>query len=140
MNGAAPAGAALEDPSPGSAAAPPRRFRRLKQAIVLLAVLVPLDWLQPPPRQITTRAVLAAIDVYQATLSPLMPGLGVRCRFSPTCSHYGEDTLRCVGLPRGAGLTLWRILRCGAWTPAGTYDPPPCGVPAPAPATPPPPR
>lgn len=96
-------------------------------------LLVALDWLQPPARQLTARAALLAIDLYQATLSPRMPGLGIRCRFEPTCSHYGEAALRCLGFPRAAGLTAWRILRCGPWTRQGTADPPPCGAPAPSP-------
>lgn len=129
MNAAAPP----RGGEPPESAAPPRRFRRLRLAAGIFGLLLALDWLQPPARQLSTLATLAAIDLYQATLSPLMPGLGVHCRFTPTCSHYGEETLRCVGLPRGASLVLWRILRCGAWTPAGTYDPPPCGAPAPAP-------
>ena len=78
--------------------------------------------LQPPRRQVTTWVVLTTIDIYQATLSPLMPGMGVNCRFTPTCSHYGEAVIRKHGAVKGLGLTFWRILRCGPWTEAGTED------------------
>ncbi len=109
-----------------AAAKRPRRFGRASLIALVLVLLVAADWLQAPPRQLTTRTLLLLIDVYQATLSPRMPALGVHCRFEPTCSHYGEEALRCHGLPRGAFLAAWRILRCGPWTPLGTLDPPPC--------------
>ena len=53
-----------------------------------------------------------------------MGSLGVRCRFQPTCSHYGEGAIRKYGAWKGSWLALWRIVRCGPWTPAGTVDPP----------------
>ncbi len=116
-----------------NAAAAPRRLGRLRGIAIILVLLLALDWLQPPARQLSARAAIAAIDAYQATLSSWMPGLGIRCRFTPTCSHYGEEALRCLGFPRAAGLIAWRILRCGPWTGLGTSDPPPCGDPAPSP-------
>lgn len=69
--------------------------------------------------------MLGAIDAYQATLSKLMPSMGVSCRFEPTCSHYGEGAIRARGTWVGAALTARRLVRCGPWTPAGTVDPPP---------------
>lgn len=115
-----------------SAAARPRRFGRLQRVAALALLLLALDWLQPPARQLSARAAVLAIDLYQATLSQWMPGLGIRCRFEPTCSHYAEAALRCLGFPRAAGLAAWRILRCGPWTELGTHEPPPCGAPAPS--------
>jgi hypothetical protein len=82
------------------------------------------DALRPPAEQWGTRATLAAIDLYQATLSPRLGGLGVRCRFEPTCSHYGEAVIRRHGWLPGGLRAAWRILRCGPWTAAGTDDPP----------------
>ena len=116
----------------GSAAARSRRFGRLRGIAIAAVLLVALDWLQPPGRQLTARAAIVAIDVYQAALSPRMPSLGIRCRFTPTCSHYAEAALRCLGFPRAAGLAAWRILRCGPWTSLGKHDPPPCGDPVPS--------
>lgn len=110
----------------GAAAPRPRRFWRASRIFVLLVALLAADWLQEPRRQLSTGALLLLIDAYQATLSPRMPALGVHCRFEPTCSHYGEEVLRCHGLPRGAILAAWRILRCGPYTPLGTLDEPPC--------------
>lgn len=82
------------------------------------------DFSRAPADQWSTRASLAIIDSYQARLSPRMSGLGFHCRFQPTCSHYGEAVIARFGWPRGPLLALGRILRCGPWTPLGTYDPP----------------
>ncbi len=101
-----------------------RRTRRWRIALVVFALLWGIDLLQPPRRQLTTWVLLTTIGTYQATLSPLMPSLGVHCRFTPTCSHYGEAVIREYGAVKGVGLTLWRVVRCGPWTEAGTEDPP----------------
>ena len=100
--------------------------RRLTTLIVLVGVVVLLacDLARPPQRQVTARALLAAIHLYQATLSPRMPALGVRCRFTPTCSHYAESAIRKYGALVGTARAVARIARCGPWTPRGTYDPP----------------
>lgn len=104
----------------------PVRRRRLKIGIPILLVclLLVVDFARPPREQLSARALLGAIHLYQATLSPHMGELGVRCRFTPTCSHYGEGAIRKYGAWKGSGLAAWRVLRCGPWTPAGTYDPP----------------
>ena len=48
---------------------------------------------------------------------------GVRCRFTPTCSHYGADAIRKDGALIGSLRAIWRVARCGPWTPMGTVDP-----------------
>lgn len=68
--------------------------------------------------------MLAGIHLYQATLSPRMPALGVHCRFTPTCSHYGEESIKKHGALIGSAKAAWRVLRCGPWTAPGTVDPP----------------
>lgn len=102
----------------------PRRRRRLLIATGLLLALFGLDLLRAPERQLSARALLGAIDLYQATLSPRLPGLGVRCRFEPTCSRYAEGAIRKHGALLGGLRAAARIGRCGPWTPAGTVDPP----------------
>lgn len=92
-------------------------------AVVVLAVSVDLS--RPPERQWATRAAVAGVHVYQATLSRLFAASGVACRFSPTCSHYAEACLKHYGLLRGGAMAVGRVLRCGPWTPMGTIDPPP---------------
>ena len=100
----------------GEAGLRARRARVL--AVVLgLAVLLGIDLAQPPARQVSARALLGAIHLYQATLSPRMPLLGVQCRFRPTCSHYGEGAIRKYGAAVGTARAIARIARCGPWTP-----------------------
>jgi uncharacterized protein len=92
-------------------------------AIVLIAAA--LDLRRAPSDQLATRTAIGAIHAYQATLSPLYARLGAQCRFTVTCSHYGEAVIRKFGVVGGGWMAAKRILRCGPWTPAGTVDPPP---------------
>jgi putative membrane protein insertion efficiency factor len=100
-----------------------RRRRRWIAAGIVLALLT-VDAILPPQRQASARLLLGAIDLYQATLSPVLGSAGVRCRFQPTCSHYGEMAIRKHGTYVGTLKTAWRLARCGPWTPAGTVDVP----------------
>jgi putative membrane protein insertion efficiency factor len=100
------------------------RRARFLIILVVVAVLLAIDFTRPPRHQLTARLLVGSIHAYQATFSKLMPKVGVRCRFRPTCSHYGEGAIRKYGTLKGIGKTVWRIARCGPWTPQGTYDPP----------------
>ena len=97
-----------------------RSRRRWIGAGLALALVLGFDLSRAPERQLSARALLAGIDVYQAVLSPLAGG---RCRFVPTCSRYGEEAIRRHGALIGSAKTAWRILRCGPWTEMGTADP-----------------
>lgn len=102
----------------------PARRRLVRAAALAPALLLALDLARPPAHQLTARALLAGIDLYQATLSPRLGALGARCRFEPTCSRYAEAVIREDGALLGTLRTAARIARCGPWTPPGTYDPP----------------
>lgn len=65
--------------------------------------------------------LIGSIHIYQMTVAPYLPDC---CRFTPTCSHYGEEAIRVHGFWRGSWLTLWRILRCQPFC-RGGYDPVP---------------
>jgi putative membrane protein insertion efficiency factor len=65
---------------------------------------------------------MGLIRVYQATLSLW---LGPRCRFYPSCSHYGYEAFRQHGTLRGLWLTGRRLLRCHPWNPGGIDEVPP---------------
>ena len=67
---------------------------------------------------------LESIHVYQRTLSPAAARLGIRCRFTPTCSRYAEAVIARDGVMRGGWKTVRRVARCGPWTAVGTFDPP----------------
>jgi putative membrane protein insertion efficiency factor len=98
---------------------------RIWTAIALVGIAIALDLRRPPSDQLSTRTAVGAIHVYQATLSPLYERLGVRCRFTPSCSHYGEAVVGRYGVLRGGAMAMKRILKCGPWTAEGTVDLPP---------------
>jgi uncharacterized protein len=102
--------------------------RRLLAAAALALVLLAIDLRRAPGDQLTTRAAVGSIHVYQGTLSKVYARMGVQCRFTPTCSHYAEECIRRFGAARGGWMAAKRILRCGPWTPAGTHDPAPASV------------
>jgi len=70
------------------------------------------------------QVMLGAVHVSQHTLSPLATTLGIRCRFTPTCSRYAEAVIRKDGVLRGGWRTVKRIARCNPATPFGTRDAP----------------
>jgi putative membrane protein insertion efficiency factor len=99
--------------------------KRALAVIAILVIAVALDLRRPPSSQWTTAAAIGGIHVYQATISPIYARMGFRCRFTVSCSHYGEEAVKKYGLAKGGYLTAKRILRCGPWTPMGTVDPVP---------------
>ena len=101
-----------------------RRPSRRAAVLLLLAALLAADLARPPADQASARLLLAGIHLYQATLSPRLGALGVQCRFRPTCSHYAEGAIARHGALGGSLRAAWRVLRCGPWTPLGTFDPP----------------
>lgn len=95
-------------------------------ALALAAsLLLAFDLSQAPADQWSARVALSGIHVYQGTLSNWYARIGVRCRFTPSCSHYGEECIRRFGAARGGWMAMKRVLRCGPWTPMGTVDQPP---------------
>lgn len=75
-----------------------------------------LHWLYRLPSLL----LIAAVRVYQWTLSPL---LGGRCRFEPSCSRYFIGAVQKYGAVRGSLRGVARICRCHPFHPGG-YDPP----------------
>jgi putative membrane protein insertion efficiency factor len=98
---------------------------RIYAIAILFLIAIALDLRREPSSQWSTAAAVGSIHLYQATLSPVYERLGVRCRFTLTCSHYGEEVVQRFGVMRGGWMAAKRVLRCGPWTPAGTNDPPP---------------
>ncbi|HSS43966.1 MAG TPA: membrane protein insertion efficiency factor YidD [Thermoanaerobaculia bacterium] len=81
--------------------------------------------MRPTREQAVARLAIAAIDVYRASVSPLLARSRlISCRFNPTCSAYSREAIRRYGLPKGAMLAAGRILRCHPFA-AGGYDPVP---------------
>jgi putative membrane protein insertion efficiency factor len=100
-----------------------RRTILTAAVVAIFAGVVVHDFAVPPSKAYGTRSALAAIASYRAHISPHLRGV-VRCRFTPSCSAYGYESVRKYGLLRGGARAAWRILRCGPWTKLGTVDPP----------------
>lgn len=98
-----------------------RRFAAIVGGALTLALA--LDLARAPERQWTARFELWGIGRYRSLLSPWLAKGGVRCRFEPSCSRYAEAAIRADGALVGTARAVWRIARCGPWTPAGTRDP-----------------
>lgn len=62
------------------------------------------------------RLAAAIVRLYQVTAGRLLPG---RCRFHPSCSQFAVEAFEANGLVKGGLQTIWRLLRCGPWTPGG---------------------
>jgi putative membrane protein insertion efficiency factor len=67
---------------------------------------------------------LGGIHGYQRSLSPLAARIGLRCRFTPSCSRYAETAIARDGVVRGGWKAVKRIARCNPLTPFGTRDEP----------------
>jgi uncharacterized protein len=86
--------------------------------LVIAAALVTLFAINAQPLAIT------AIHGYQRALAPAAARIGLRCRFTPTCSRYAEAVITRDGIVRGGLRAVRRVARCGPWTAPGTADAP----------------
>ncbi|WP_071393764.1 membrane protein insertion efficiency factor YidD [Bacillus tuaregi] len=66
-------------------------------------------------------AFIAIIRFYQVVISPLKPPT---CRFYPTCSHYGLESVKRFGALKGGYLAVKRILKCHPLHPGGIDEVP----------------
>ncbi|MFN9710920.1 MAG: membrane protein insertion efficiency factor YidD [Bacteroidota bacterium] len=69
--------------------------------------------------QILSIPFILLIKLYQYGISPI---IGPKCRYTPTCSHYGLEAFRKYGLIKGFILTAKRVGKCHPWGGSG-YDP-----------------
>ncbi|HOW67795.1 MAG TPA: membrane protein insertion efficiency factor YidD [Candidatus Paceibacterota bacterium] len=73
---------------------------------------------------------LMIIQLYRWGISPLkslLLGPMAGCRYSPSCSAYGQEAIRIHGVFRGGWLLAKRICRCHPWGGAG-WDPVPSNL------------
>lgn len=102
----------------------PRRWSSyLAWGLMGAGIYLAVESLLPPPWQPSARACRGVLHLYQAAGSPLVHFLGVRCRYTPTCSQYAVEAIAHFGTVKGCVLTLGRLFRCSPWGGAG-YDPP----------------
>ena len=69
-------------------------------------------WLWLAPRNL----VVLFLKFYRKVISPVY---GDVCRYHPTCSAYGLESVQQRGVVVGAVLTAWRVLRCNPWSQGG---------------------
>jgi uncharacterized protein len=99
-----------------------RRRRVLAAVLLALGAYFTLESLLPPERQPSAALCVGLIRGYQAVGSPAMAASGVRCRYTPTCSHYAAAAFDHYGTMEGLVRTAGRLWRCSPWGGAG-YDP-----------------
>jgi hypothetical protein len=67
------------------------------------------------------RGLILTIGGYQRFISPMT---GPRCKYYPSCSHYGLEAVQRHGALTGSALAAWRVLRCNPWSNGGVDDVP----------------
>lgn len=60
--------------------------------------------------------LIGIIRFYQKWISRFTPPT---CRFYPTCSHYGIESIKRFGVFKGGWLTIRRIVKCHPFHPGG---------------------
>lgn len=70
-------------------------------------------WLLP------RNVLIGLVLLWRKVISPLY---GDVCRYWPSCSSYGLQSLQQHGVVKGLGLTTWRVLRCNPWSNGGVDE------------------
>ena len=73
----------------------------------------------PRVARLLREAFLLPLHFYRAIISPNLPP---RCRYYPSCSTYGMQAVRELGVVRGTILAVWRVVRCNPWSPGGVDE------------------
>jgi putative membrane protein insertion efficiency factor len=64
-------------------------------------------------------AFLLPLHVYRWLISP---NLKPRCRYYPSCSSYGVQAVRELGIFKGTIVAAWRVVRCNPWSAGGVDE------------------
>ena len=99
-----------------------RSWRVVLLAWCALCLYLLTEAFLPPASQPSAKAGVALLHGYQATGSKALKAAGIRCRYTPTCSHYAEDAITYCGTLNGLAKTAGRLWRCSPWGGSG-YDP-----------------
>jgi putative membrane protein insertion efficiency factor len=70
-------------------------------------------------RHLIRELFLLPLHAYRAVISP---NLGPRCKYYPTCSTYGVQAVRELGVVRGSIVAAWRVLRCNPFSHGGVDE------------------
>ena len=50
------------------------------------------------------------------------PNMAPRCRYYPSCSAYGVQAVRELGIVRGTIVGAWRVMRCNPFSAGGVDE------------------
>lgn len=64
-------------------------------------------------------AFLLPLHAYRWLISP---NLKPRCRYYPSCSSYGVQAVRELGIFKGTIVAAWRVARCNPWSAGGVDE------------------
>ncbi len=62
------------------------------------------------------KLLLWLINIYKNGISPYTTP---KCKYYPTCSTYAYQAIEKHGAFKGAGLAVWRLLRCNPFSKGG---------------------
>ena len=62
---------------------------------------------------------LLPLHAYRAVISP---NLAPRCKYYPSCSTYGVQAVRELGVIRGSIVAAWRVMRCNPFSHGGVDE------------------
>jgi len=62
---------------------------------------------------------LLPLHAYRAVISP---NLAPRCKYYPSCSTYGVQAVRELGVLKGTIVAGWRVLRCNPFSHGGVDE------------------
>ena len=68
------------------------------------------------------KLLINLIKFYKRFISPIFEGMGIHCKYEPTCSEYTKQAIEKYGAIKGLFLGIKRILRCNPFSKGG-YDP-----------------
>ena len=78
------------------------------------------------PREIRSRLVHVIREVFLLPLHAyryvISPNLRPRCRYYPSCSSYGLQAVRELGIFRGTIVAGWRVMRCNPFSDGGVDE------------------
>lgn len=68
------------------------------------------------------KILIFLLENYQKYISPIFKGIGVNCKYYPSCSEYMKQAIEKYGSLKGIYLGIKRLLRCHPFSKGG-YDP-----------------
>ena len=67
------------------------------------------------------KILLFLLKIYKKYISSIFKGMGVECKYYPTCSEYSKQAIEKYGALKGSILTIKRLIKCNPFSKGG-YD------------------